>query len=392
MEKTLVFWDTFWILTIEPQPGVRSRLAIGRLNSKHKQGRITMTHYNAKYNSDLSIADITKAIRADLKLEFPGWKFSVRKTRYNAIDVSVHFAPVSLYNPEWVKQHKSGTYDYHVKRYSSSGNAIMDKIEKIADAYNFDGSDIQSDYFHVNYYLHVTIDYSFENSEIARIWENFDAEMVEHKKAEFDLLPVCGKCGGKTCNLYEGMCWTCFSPIDDERRKIETERCERERLERDSIVAPLKEYVSIPTGSMSRMSLREPTLNKCSVISEYREQLKKGEYVVVSAVVSHKVVLSPAHYDIFCANMLEDFPWLEKLGGTGCDVDFGEKEVWQLNQEELATFRASCYSLVVAVISEGRETVYIDPQGYNYARYALFAVPQSKIINLAEYRAMKSAN
>lgn len=351
-----------------------------------------MTQYNSKYNSDLSIADIAKAIRADLKAEFPGWKFSVRKTRYNSIDVYVSFAPVSLYNPEWVKLNKENSHDYHVKRYNSAGNALIDKVEQIADAYNFDGSDIQSDYFHVNYYLYVNVDYSFQCSEIERIWNNYEVELAAHKAAEYELLPVCEKCGEKTCDLNEGMCWTCFSPIDEERRRIETEQCNRERKERNALLAPLKEYVSVPNGSTSRLQLRQPSLNKCSDISEYRAQLKSGEYAVVSAVVSHKVVLSPAHYDIFCDNMLENFPWLEKLGGAGCDIDFGDKQVWQLNEDELAAFRSNCYSLVVAVMAEGKETIYIDPQGYNYARYALFPMAsRSNIVNLAEYRATKNA-
>lgn len=351
-----------------------------------------MTQYNSKYNRDLSIADITKAIRADLKAEFPGWKFSVRKNRYNSIAVEIQFAPVSLFNPEWVKQTKEENYCYNEERFSILGKKLWNKIEQIADSYNFDGSDIQSDYFHVNYYLHVTIDYYFQCSEVERIWNNYEVELAAHKVAEYELLPVCDKCGEKTCDLYEGMCWTCFSPIDEERRRIETEQCNRERAERNALLAPLKEYMSVPTGSTPRLQLRQPSLNKCSDISEYRAQLKSGEYVIVSAVVSHKVVLSPAHYDIFCDNMLEDFPWLEKLGGTGCDIDFGDKHFGQLNKEEKELFRANCYSLVVAVMAEGRETIYIDPQGHNYARYALFLmVSRSNIVNLAEYRATKNA-
>jgi hypothetical protein len=43
--------------------------------------------------------------------------------------------------------------------YSETGNKLDETIKKIANAYNYDNSDVQSDYFDVNYYLRITLNY-----------------------------------------------------------------------------------------------------------------------------------------------------------------------------------------------------------------------------------------
>ena len=76
---------------------------------------------------------IARHIRQDLKEVFnKDWKFSVRKTLGNGIDISVKKYPVN-----------------------TDIELMTDKIRRIADAYNYDNSDGMTDYFDRNFYLHV---------------------------------------------------------------------------------------------------------------------------------------------------------------------------------------------------------------------------------------------
>lgn len=78
---------------------------------------------------------ICQQIRKDLKDTFgKDWKFLVHKDGYNSIEVIVKIHPPI-----------------------EDEDLITGKIRRIADAYNYDDSDGQSDYFDRNFYLHVSI-------------------------------------------------------------------------------------------------------------------------------------------------------------------------------------------------------------------------------------------
>lgn len=130
-------------------------------------------HYGTKHRSDLSGTQITAAIRADLKAavaagELPKAKFSVRLERYaggKSITITAAAFDFDLFDPRYLR-HEIETKGHEFyparQRYSLEWQAMRDTLTKIGNAYNFDGSDIQTDYFYVNYYLHVDIDRDFE--------------------------------------------------------------------------------------------------------------------------------------------------------------------------------------------------------------------------------------
>lgn len=126
--------------------------------------------YGEKYDGSLSTTEIAKLIRADIKVavaagELPGKPvtYSVRSEYFSmgsSIDVEVrnYAGPVEEqgFGRPWMTQ---------------EAGAIKARLEAISGAYNHDGSDIQVDYFDVNYYGHVT----FEASARARYNERSNA-------------------------------------------------------------------------------------------------------------------------------------------------------------------------------------------------------------------------
>ena len=132
----------------------------------------------AKYQAtkDLTITEITKLIRDEIKEKYPtkkGYKFSVIKEHYCAIRIYVKASPQALFVKKYAELSLSGDwqalynykdgYGWRERTYSEFGLKLLDDLKRIGEQYNFDDSDAMIDYFHNNYYLNVDIDGTGEN-------------------------------------------------------------------------------------------------------------------------------------------------------------------------------------------------------------------------------------
>jgi hypothetical protein len=151
---------------------------------------------------DLSIKEITDLIRTELKIEFPDFKFSVKSDR-NSIGVSIVDLPYNPYSELYDKYYKKEITNDQLRDYDNRGygdisnirhNARfqkdMKKIKEIRNQYNFDDSDSQTDYFHVNYYGDASLDdyamknkfYSEYNEEERKRNEEYDRKREERNR------------------------------------------------------------------------------------------------------------------------------------------------------------------------------------------------------------------
>lgn len=123
--------------------------------------------------------EATDQIRKDLKLATvkgilpAGLKLSIRRTDYKSIHIEIMTWPGQILTSEYEQYFRdqivcpdpAKTWDRHRDRpYNvrcwndrcvDAINDAMWFIERLANRHNFDKSDIQTDYFHVGYYLHV---------------------------------------------------------------------------------------------------------------------------------------------------------------------------------------------------------------------------------------------
>lgn len=156
----------------------------------------TERHYGYRYNElgeYPSIAEIAKAIRADIKtakaegLLPASWTYSVRSSRFangQAIDVTVKncadawqvcegIVPGTKRPTEgggwtarpcgdvWCAASGNPLYAHGAREHTvltEDAAAARTTLERIVDAYNHDGSDVMTDYFDVRYYSHVSFD------------------------------------------------------------------------------------------------------------------------------------------------------------------------------------------------------------------------------------------
>lgn len=149
----------------------------------------SMAQYNdfrgSKYDGSLDTAEIAKRFRADVKAaekagELPkGLKLSVRISRYSggsSINVDVKDAAgLAIMNPKRVawdieNPHRFCDMPSDVSAlHTEAGRALLQKLELMLGAYNFDKSDSQTDYFHVNFYSTVRFAWELEKAERERI-------------------------------------------------------------------------------------------------------------------------------------------------------------------------------------------------------------------------------
>ncbi len=102
--------------------------------------------YGSKYVQGADITDIAKEIRKDIAHaiaagELPKTKYSVTIQRYSG-GRSLHINATSpVFGP--LRSAAQQRYQAYVR--------------KMTDSYNFDGSDLQSDHYHVNFYTHINL-------------------------------------------------------------------------------------------------------------------------------------------------------------------------------------------------------------------------------------------
>jgi hypothetical protein len=137
----------------------------------------------------MDIADIARAVRAGIKADIkagtlPQGKYSVRLDRFAGgqslrIEISglqTHKLIVNPLRAIWERDNPHETpFDQPRKvsaPWTTEGERILKHVESLANAYNFDGSDSQSDYFDVNFYLNVQYDWDFREAQKKLILEN----------------------------------------------------------------------------------------------------------------------------------------------------------------------------------------------------------------------------
>lgn len=99
-------------------------------------------------------------IRKELKSAFPTFKFSVTRKHYSTVDVAILAADIDLLQCENDGKTYAAVNNYWIgENYKDRPEikAALLKISDIVNNGNFDNSDSQTDYFHVGYYVDISI-------------------------------------------------------------------------------------------------------------------------------------------------------------------------------------------------------------------------------------------
>jgi hypothetical protein len=109
----------------------------------------------AKYSSTATLAEIKRGVQADIKAaiaagELPAatYKVSARASRrsYDSVSVSIAGLPFALLHPRKLEELQGGER-WHGAYLNDEALAVHDKVKAIINAYGYNRSDTQSDYF-----------------------------------------------------------------------------------------------------------------------------------------------------------------------------------------------------------------------------------------------------
>jgi Large polyvalent protein associated domain 29 len=113
-----------------------------------------------------------------------------------------------------------------------------------------------------------------------------------------------------------------------------------------------------------------PSVNKNCKIEEYLEQPQNEPSAVK---ITERIELSNADYDWFVSHLLCDLSWLKGKGGSGTTANI-EGDFYDLTKFQQQEWSEKSYSMVLEVYAIDRPSIYVDPQGFSYARYVAFPV------------------
>ena len=141
--------------------------------------------YGAKYEESVDLAEVAKRIRKDIAARvkdgtLPAAKYGVRISRYSqgqSLDVRISGLPFDIVNPARVRQDVFEPNAWPtLVRHTNLANCVLEDVRAIVDAYNFDGSDPQTDYYHTNFYGTVDFGGPQEDREWAILRSKYEAE------------------------------------------------------------------------------------------------------------------------------------------------------------------------------------------------------------------------
>ena len=137
----------------------------------------TGNKYEATRN--LTVKEIAKLIRKDVKENIqsgllPKIKVSVTTESFaggSVINLRVKKAPFNPFNEDYVKSHIENPYGtrHGIERFTQEAKDVLHKLEDIVNQYNYDNSDLMTDYFERGFYESIEYDYEFS----INCWDNW---------------------------------------------------------------------------------------------------------------------------------------------------------------------------------------------------------------------------
>ena len=249
---------------------------------------------------------------------------------------------------------------------TAQGFEKLNAVCMIANQWNYNNSDLYTDYHDIGYYLQIdckkpdgfTVRESMteaeragleaEKEEAARIEAEEDAKREAQRKADEEAA----------------------------QKWQEYEKAAKERIINNVRVDDLAEseqiYITNLVGGIGKECNRAE-LDR--TIKEYDKEEKKHEAVITRLLT----FTDPQAWDDFNNLYLEDFTFLSGKGGTGSeDCRLDNVETWQKltaeQREDIKIFMCDC----VGVVYDDKIQLVIDPEGYSYARYVYIVQEDSE--------------
>lgn len=295
---------------------------------------------------------------------------------YNYSDLSEEEKATEYHNNIMYRLTKVNSFSiYHQDRtnHPELTTAFYNKcvaIYKIANQWNYDNSDIMTDYFDRGYYLDIDIKTPSDfvprekmTEEEKTAYNKEIAEQIEANRRAFEEYQKRQEEEKKAREAYEA------------KRKAD-----RNIIINNSVVVDLPEadriYINNLVGGIGK---------ECNM-SELEETISTNP-TTGEALISRKVIFkTSAAYEAFTNYLLDDFGFFDGFGGMASDdirLEGVENAFYRLNEEQRETVKLYMNNCVAVYLMDTLKLV-IDPEGYSYARYTYKPTEESRILKASE--------
>lgn len=326
------------------------------LDIKTRSQSVTNTNYNlweltrtdeiednyGKYHIH-STKEIAAIIRKHLRTRFPMCKWSITSD-YNSIYINLLASPFCAESDE-------------IK-------AIIHYAYKFAESYNYDNSDVMTDYFDVNFYgvyESSILSYHYEQKEMTD-QDKIISEVFQQNKKDFEKAEEIRKQKEFEVRMKQ------MEIEEAERKKAEEIRKNNKCVIENNHTTKEVDYTIL--NALLKAN-KDDNLDNTSYYDEnpHREHCQ----------ISREVHFNSEVYALFERQLLADFSFLEKMGGNKTDDRRVQsmEDYHQMSKQEKETVEWYCANCV-AIFCDGELKLVIDPQGYNYARYVYITDEQSQ--------------
>lgn len=284
--------------------------------------------------------EIAKQIRSHVKKRFPFVKFSITTKGYNSINCDILSSPFE----------KDSKYLEAVREYCKA----------YADSYNYNNSDIMTDYFDVNFYGgYFQTSWNYEQveatQEIIEAMKDFDNKLIkamEEKKAQEE-------------REYQE-----YLLRREQEQKEYEERKKQEEQEKEYICNNVKVVEVEEDKQYFVRNAAFANLNKNNTLEQYQEEVEKGKYYLNTLKVTREIHFTDEKALKYFENMLlHDFDFIFGTGGSYTD-DLrinSMSDYYNMTKEEQKTVEWLLQG--IAVYYNNEVVFVIDAQGFSYARY-----------------------
>ena len=124
-------------------------------NAVYNEYRWTGSNYKGQH-----APEVVELVRQWLKKTYPRYKFSVRRSDYNSIHISLMQADFEAFTAASGVKTYADINHYHIDSetdLTERTREVMKNVRAFVQSYNFDDSDPMTDYFQTNFYLNLSI-------------------------------------------------------------------------------------------------------------------------------------------------------------------------------------------------------------------------------------------
>lgn len=287
--------------------------------------------------------EIAANIRKHLRNRFSMCKWSVTSD-YNSIRVELLESPFS--------------------RNSEALKAIVNYAYTYTQSWNYNNSDLMTDYFDVNFYSTCKVSYNYNQRECKPNETELETDFLA-KKSEFDAEQK----KQKEERIKKGV----------EEYKIRQAEYEKAEAERQQKIHRIEKNAEIKTVDYTILNAilkanKDDNLDHTEIYDE--KQCRE------TCQVSREVHFTTEVYALFEKQLMSDYSFFDGMGGSriddrriqsSIDYDMMTKE----ERETVEWYNIDC----VAIYCDGELKLIVDPQGYNYARYVYVYDEQSQKVD-----------